>query len=863
MSKEGSDWIVLKFGGTSVSSVENWKKISSVVQQRLDDGYSVCIVHSALSGISNLLQEIIDRASEGDVVNEIVETIKKRHIQLGQDLGVPVNELLGDYFEELKHLVKGVGLIGEASYRVQARLLSVGELMSTKLGAAYLQKEIGKADWLDARDLLTSSPQLNASERSLILSAICDTDADPELKSTFVEHGSLIVTQGFIASDRDGNTVVLGRGGSDVSAAYIAAKIGAERLEIWTDVPGMFSANPHEVPSARLLKHLSYEEAQEIATNGAKVLHPRSISPVRKHNIPIQVKCTQKPELPGTLISSDVSDDEALVKAIAVRPNVILVSMESIGMWQEVGFLANAFEVFKRYGLSIDLVSTSESNVTVSLDSGVNSHFQEVREEFSTELSEYCKVEIIESVSAVSLLGRHIRTILHQLGPAMEVFQEHQIYLMSQAANDLNFTFVVSSDQADRLVRQLHGQVISQSDTRQAFGPTWPELMEEEQAEPDFESAWWQDKKDELLGIIDEQGFSYVYNAETIRNYASLIQGITAVDQPLYAMKANANEEVLKTFRSLDFGFECVSIGEVEKVLDLFPDIDPKKILYTPNFAPRSEYEQALELDINVTLDNIFPLQQWSDTFRGRELFLRIDPGHGHGHHEHVKTGGIHSKFGIPRFEIEEVAELVEELDINVKGLHAHIGSGIKDPLSWKTTALILHEVAEQLGGVEILDLGGGFGIRENETQANLDMRRVEESLQEFKKAHSGYKLWVEPGRFLVATSGVLLARITQLKGKGNVRYVGIETGMNSFIRPALYGARHTIVNLTRLGEPATQTVNIVGPICESGDKLGLDRLFPASEAGDVVLIANTGAYGHVMSSNYNMRPPAGEVFLD
>ncbi|NIT58733.1 MAG: bifunctional aspartate kinase/diaminopimelate decarboxylase, partial [Aliifodinibius sp.] len=146
--------------------------------------------------------------------------------------------------------------------------------------------------------------------------------------------------------------------------------------------------------------------------------------------------------------------------------------MESLGMWQEVGFLAEAFEVFKDFGLSIDLVSTSQSNVTVSLDPGLNDHFQDVRDEFVRDLENYCQVEVIESVSAVSLLGRRIRTILHQLGSAFEVFQEHQVYLVSQAANDLNFTFVVESGQVDRLVRQLHEQVILQSGKQDSFGPT-------------------------------------------------------------------------------------------------------------------------------------------------------------------------------------------------------------------------------------------------------------------------------------------------------------------------------------------------------------------------------------------------------
>ncbi|MCW9705925.1 bifunctional aspartate kinase/diaminopimelate decarboxylase [Fodinibius salsisoli] len=861
MSDGNSRWIVLKFGGTSVSSVANWKNIVSVIKQRKAEGFSVCMVHSALSGISDKLEQIIAQAPEKETGN-LVQEVKDRHYDLGRDLDLPVDELLSDRFDEFEHIVKGIELIGEASYRVQARLLAMGELMATKLGAAYVQKELGEGTWVDSRDCIKTIAPKNTSERSLILSAISETDRDPAVQKQVEEAGPVVVTQGFIGSDAEGKTVVLGRGGSDVSAAYFAAKIGAERLEIWTDVPGLFSANPQNVPSARLLNHLSYEEAQEIATNGAEVLHPRSIMPARKHQIPIHVRCTQRPELSGTVISDEASADEALVKTIAMRKDVVLISMDSLGMWQAVGFLADAANVFKRYGLSIDLVSTSESNVTVSLDPGLNTHFYDVREPFIEELSQLCKVNVIESVSAVSLLGRRIRTILHQLGGAFEVFEEHKVYLVSQAANDLNFTFVVENDQADKLVRQLHEHVITQSGNQQSFGLTWPELMGEQEEDVRDQSVWWKEKQQQLLDIVEEEGPSYVYDTQTLEKYAGLIQEIEAVDRTLYAIKANANPEVMRTFHSLGFGFECVSIGEVHRVIELFPDIDRKDILFTPNFAPKSEYEEALELEVNLTLDNIYPLQQWPEVFRGQELFLRIDPGHGHGHHKHVKTGGVHSKFGIPRFEIEEVAELVEELNLTIKGLHAHIGSGIKDPLSWKRTAIILHEVAEQLGGVDILDLGGGFGIRENDTQAHLDIKQVNESLNEFKEAEPQYELWVEPGRFLVAVAGVLLTRVTQLKGKGQVKYVGVDTGMNSFIRPALYGARHTIVNLSRLEEPNSQSVNIVGPICESGDKLGIDRLFPQCKEGDVILVANTGAYGQVMSSDYNLRAPAKDVVI-
>ncbi len=855
-------WLVLKFGGTSVSSRKNWDHISYVIRKRRKQGFSVCVVHSALKGISNLLQDLAGITDTKEAA-EVISKIKQQHLALAEALDLDGEDLLTEDLRELKNISDGIVLIGEAGPRIEARLLALGELMATRLGNAFLNNNGLQTSWKDARDLLESVPQQNVTKEQAILSAVCDENEDKALQQSFAASATVILTQGFIARDSGGKTVLLGRGGSDVSAAYFAAKLNAKRLEIWTDVPGLFSANPNQISSARLLKQLTYEEAQEIATNGASVLHPRCIYPARRHSIPIHVRCTQRPELKGTIISDDVSDEEGMLKTVALRENITLISMESLGMWQQVGFLADAFTIFKQFGLSIDLISTSESSVTVSLDPSLNLHFKDVQNEFMQALGQHCKVQIIDSASAVSLLGRHIRTILHRLGDLFQVFQEHKIYMVSQASSDLNFTFVVDSDQAERLVRQLHEQVISHSGNRPSLGGTWTELMETEAIVKRDSVPWWNSERQQLLNVAREKGSAYVYSKKEVQQNIRRIHQIEAVDRFFYAMKANANSNVLQQFYEEGLGFECVSIGEVERILALFPDINRNRILFTPNFAPRKEYKRGFELGIHVTLDNSYPLKEWPAVFEDRELFLRIDPGYGYGHHKHVKTGGEHSKFGIPRFEMEEVKKQIEKIGARVKGLHAHVGSGIKDEGTWRDTALLLHETAQDLGGVEILDLGGGFGIREHERESSLDLQKVDQSLQAFKTAYPDYELWIEPGRFLAATAGVLLTTVTQLKGKGDVRYIGVETGMNSLIRPALYGASHTMVNLSKQDQPASQNVNIVGPICESGDKLGIDRRFPASEEGDIILIANTGAYGYVMSSNYNLRPPAEEVFLD
>ena len=195
-------------------------------------------------------------------------------------------------------------------------------------------------------------------------------------------------------------------------------------------------------------------------------------------------------------------------------------------------------------------------------------------------------------------------------------------------------------------------------------------------------------------------------------------------------------------------------------------------------------------------------------------------------------------------------------------GLHAHTGSGVLSPEAWLDTGRRLLELTEAFPDVRYLDIGGGLGVPEKPGQRALDLEQLDAALEEIKRGCGDRQIWIEPGRYLVAQAGVLLTRVTQLKGKGAMQYVGVNTGMNTLIRPALYGAYHEIVNLSRLGTPATELVTVVGPICETGDRLGSDRLMPPAREGDVLLIANAGAYGFVMSSSYNLRGPVPEIVI-
>ena len=557
--------------------------------------------------------------------------------------------------------------------------MSAGELIATELGSRFLRTQGLQVDWADARTMLKAEERRGANSKSSILSATCAFGPDGDLRARLDSMAPVVITQGFIASDDDGNTVLLGRGGSDTSGAYFAAKIRAQRLEIWTDVPGMFSANPRSTPTARLLRNLHYDEAQEIATSGAKVLHPRCILPARQYRIPLHVYATQAPDLAGTVLSAEGGEGGAQVKAVCTKKGITLVSLESPGMWHQVGFLADAFQVFKAHGMSVDLVSTSETNVTVSLDPAANTLDNTLLSALVTDLSRLCRVQVIGPCASVSLVGRNIRAILHQLGDAFEFFEEQKIYLVSQAANDLNFTFVVDENQGDRLVEQLHELLIRPVPGDPVLGPTWEQLFLKPKSEAARVVPWWRQKRTQLLAALGDEASAFVYDLETISAAARALRGVKALGRVHYSMKANSNPQVLKTIRAEGVDFECVSRGEVERALQLFPDLDPGRILYTPNFAPRAEYAWAFERGIRVTVDNLYALTAWADLFRNREIFARIDTGVGRGHHHHVRTAGAHSKFGVPVAELKQFLRHSQELGVRIVGLQAHVGSGIFD----------------------------------------------------------------------------------------------------------------------------------------------------------------------------------------
>ncbi|RZA20484.1 MAG: bifunctional aspartate kinase/diaminopimelate decarboxylase [Lysobacteraceae bacterium] len=857
-------WLVLKFGGTSVSKRERWDTIGRLADGRAAlENARVLVVVSALSGVTN---ELLAVAGGEDVAGRIAALVARHRGFCADELGLDPDIALGERLRTLE-MLRDDPRAGSRPLDWQAEVLAQGELLSSSLGAAYLRAQGLDFGWCDARDWLQAISLPNASEWARRLSVNCAHERDDAARAEFAgQPARLLLTQGFIARHADGGTAILGRGGSDTSAAYFGALLGARLVEIWTDVPGMFSANPREVPDARLLTRLDYYEAQEIATTGAKVLHPRSIKPCRDAGVPMRILDTARPQMPGTRIEGSVAAVPG-VKAISRRNGIVLVSMESIGMWQQVGFLADIFERFKRHGLSVDLIGSSETNVTVSLDPSDNLVSTDVLTRLSEDLAQVCRVKVIVPCAAITLVGRGMRSLLHKLSEVWAMFGRERVHLISQSSNDLNLTFVIDEAAADGLLPVLHAALIDSGampvHEEGVFGPRWREIDDTLRPRP---TPWWHARREReaLLERARDATPRYAYHLPTVRERARQLKSIEAIDRRYYAIKANPHPAILRALAEEGFGLECVSQGELRRVLEAVPGLAPERVLFTPSFAPIHEYEAAFARGVTVTVDNVELLRRWPHVFRGRNAWLRIDLGHGDGHHRKVNTGGRDAKFGLAAQRVDEFVHEARALDVRITGVHAHLGSGIDNSGHWKTMLDELAGFARRIGSVETIDIGGGLPVPYSDDDEPFDLEHWARGLAELKAVHPAFKLAVEPGRFLVAEAGVLLARVTQVVEKDGVRRVGLDAGMNALIRPALYDAWHDIVNLSRLDDARNGQFDVVGPICESSDLFGQRVRLPAATApGDIVAIADAGAYGYSMASEYNLRALPAEDVLE
>lgn len=460
----GRPFVVLKFGGTSVSTADRWETIAKVVRGHLARGRRPLLVCSALSQVSNRLEALLAAAEAGEETSGTLDALFRVHARLASALGVDCEQRLGPRFAELGRLLRGASLTGEATPRLRARVMACGELMSTALGAAWLESQGLPTAWQDARELLRADPVPPGPGHEIrqYLSATCPHGHRSDLAQRLAAlPEAVILTQGFIARAPDGATALLGRGGSDTSAAYLAAQLGAERLEIWSDVPGLFTAHPERVPDARLLHRVGYAEAAEISTRGAEVLHPRCLAPLRDAGVPLALRCTHAPDRQGTLVTSRGRDEDHRILAVTARRGMALVSMDVEGSWQRIGLIADLAGCFKRHGFSIDTIASSQTNVTVALDPAANRLEPSALAPLLADLARISTPRVAEHAAAVSVIGSSVRALLHELGPILGRLRHEPVRMLAHAANDLSLTLIVDESAADRVVRELHGALFA------------------------------------------------------------------------------------------------------------------------------------------------------------------------------------------------------------------------------------------------------------------------------------------------------------------------------------------------------------------------------------------------------------------
>ena len=770
---------VLKFGGTSVANASHWDGIASRVRT-IGGSHRVWIVVSALARVSNAIEEALSQALSDRSLDAYsrVEQIHRdlaREGELGPEEVAPVEALLAD----TRRVLEGVRLTGEAPPRLRARVMAVGELASSALGVALLARRHVDARLVDARDLLVSEVRPGEPPERRYLDARVAPRRDAAAAELASGGAEIVLTQGFIARTSHGETCLLGRGGSDTSAALLAALLEADELEIWTDVHGLFTADPRRIPTARLLRRIGYREAEELASMGAKVLHPRCLEPVAWAGIPLSVRCTDDPSGEGTRVEAD-DERHPTVTAVACRNDVVLLTVQTLAMWGSSGFLARVFAPFDELGVSVDLVATSQSAVSVTLDRIPGGLDGERFQTLLARLAPMGEVKVVHPCAVVSIVGRRIRTVLHELAPALDAFQDRPVHLLSQSSEDLNLSFVVDESDAPPLLAKLHDHLIPSAGGDERLGPTWQALRRPTEPRPERPS-WWRGKRQDLLRLGADGRARYVYDLTTVAEAASRLRRLLpSVDAFYYAMKANPHRAILETVRRAGFGVECVSAAEIHRVREVLgPDA---AILFTPNFCPIEEYEIGFDAGAEITIDGPHALARAPGLFRDREVALRLDPGRGLGHHEKVRTAGAQAKFGHPIDEIDGFLEEALRLGVRVMGLHAHVGSGILDAASWARTGSALAAVVGSFPDLRWIDLGGGLGVVERPDQAPLDLAAMEAGLASLKGILGGIALRLEPGRFVVSEAGVLIAPVTQVRSKGPVRFVGVATGMNSLL---------------------------------------------------------------------------------
>lgn len=440
--------IVLKFGGTSVQDAAALERLSGIVASRKGDRL---VVVSALAGVTDALVRAADHLTMGALPRAAaeIEAMRTRHLGLAHEIQAAPATIheIETIFRELDAFLIAVDAVGEFTSRSRDRILATGELASSRLAADLLARKLGGCVWVDPRTVLKTdsrhgkaAPDFVASERAV---------------RAATSAGGTYLTGGYVGSDAAGITTTLGRGGSDYSASILGSVLGASVIEIWTDVDGILTTDPRMVPSARRIERLHFDEAAELAFFGAKVLHPDTIAPAISKGIPVKVLNSRNPASPGTEISGTGEAAASIVKAIACKKRVTLVNLHSLRMLGAAGFLENVFKIFAKQNIPIDLISTSEVNVSVTIDPDLEmSRLDRALEE----LAQIARVTVSKDKASVSAVGYGLRAAANVASRAFKALDGLHVSMVSMGASEVNLSLVVEAAKITEAVARLHAE---------------------------------------------------------------------------------------------------------------------------------------------------------------------------------------------------------------------------------------------------------------------------------------------------------------------------------------------------------------------------------------------------------------------
>ncbi|EGT5711568.1 lysine-sensitive aspartokinase 3 [Cronobacter dublinensis subsp. dublinensis] len=440
--------VVAKFGGTSVADFDAMNRSADVV---LNDGKVRLVVLSASAGITNLLVALAEglEATERFVKLDAIRNIQYDILERLQNPTV--------IREEIDRLLENIATLSEAaslatSTALTDELVSHGELMSTLLFVEILRERDVQAQWFDVRKVMRTSDRFGRAEPDVAaLAELCAQQLAPRLAQ------GLVITQGFIGSEAKGRTTTLGRGGSDYTAALLAEALQARRVDIWTDVPGIYTTDPRVVPAAKRIDEIAFEEAAEMATFGAKVLHPATLLPAVRSDIPVFVGSSKDPQAGGTLVCNKTTHPP-LFRALALRRKQTLLTLHSLNMLHSRGFLAEVFSILARHNISVDLITTSEVSVALTLDTTGSTSTGDtlLTQALLTELSSLCRVEVEENLALVALIGNDLSKACGVGKEVFGVMEPFNIRMICYGASSHNLCFLVPGHEAEQVVQKLH-----------------------------------------------------------------------------------------------------------------------------------------------------------------------------------------------------------------------------------------------------------------------------------------------------------------------------------------------------------------------------------------------------------------------